>query len=196
MGIIERIEREVSKRIPKPRFDHSKGVAEMAEMLYKQWGGNKEKLIVAGLLHDVARDIPGDKLIEIAQNNSYKIDEIEFMNPILLHAPVGAIIAKKDFGIYDEETLNCIKYHTTGRKGITLNEAIIYVADFIEAGRTFPDAITVRKIAFSNLKEAVLKETRFNICYLMKERLPVHPRTIEMFNDLLKKELTKTEIKI
>jgi predicted HD superfamily hydrolase involved in NAD metabolism len=187
MDIIEKIEQEVSKRIPKLRFDHSKRVAEMAEMLYRQWGGNREKLIIAGLLHDVARDIPGDKLMEIAQNNGYKIDEIEFQNPILLHAPVGAIIARKDFGISDEEILNCIRYHTTGRKGITINESIIYVSDFIEMGRTFPDAIAVRKIAFSNLKEAVLEETRFNICYLMKERIPVHPRTIEMFNDLLKK---------
>ena len=196
MDTIKKIEAAVKKTLPEKRFQHSKGVSEMSQLLYKKWGGDKDKLAIAGLLHDIARDIPTDKLIEIAKENGYHIDEIEYANPILLHAPVGAMIAKKEFDIEDEDILNCIRYHTTGRKGITLNEAIIYVADFIELGRDFPDAEKVRKIAFNNLKKAVLEETHLNVCYLMSIEAPIHPRTIEMFNDLLKKELTKTEIKI
>ena len=191
---------EIIENLPKyetqKRIEHSIRVKETALQLYKLWGGNKQVLIYAALLHDIARDLPIKKLIEIAQKNGYRIDEIEAENPIILHAPVGAIIAKNDFGITNEDILNCIRYHTTGRANITLNEAIIYLADFIEPGRDFEDAEKVRKIAFTNLKEAVMQETVFNVIYLMNARMLIHPRTIEMFNSLLKKQLTKAEIKI
>ncbi len=191
---------EIIERLPKyetqKRIEHSIRVKETALQLYKLWGGNKQVLVYAALLHDIARDLPIEKLIEIAEKNGYRIDKIEAENPIILHAPIGAIIAEKDFGITDKNILNCIKYHTTGRASITLNEAIIYLADFIEPGRDFEDAKKVRKIAFTDLKEAVIQETILNVAYLMVARVPIHPRTIEMFNSLLKKQLTKDEIKI
>lgn len=191
---------EIIERLPKyetqKRIEHSIRVKETALQLYKLWGGNKQVLVYAALLHDIARDLPIEKLIEIAEKNGYRIDKIEAENPIILHAPIGAIIAEKDFGITDKNILNCIKYHTTGRASITLNEAIIYLADFIEPGRDFEDAKKVRKIAFADLKEAVIQETILNVAYLMNARVPIHPKTIEMFNSLLKKELTKDEIKI
>ncbi len=191
---------EIIERLPKyetqKRIEHSIRVKETALQLYKIWGGNKQVLVYAALLHDIARDLPIEKLIEIAEKNGYRIDKIEAENPIILHAPIGAIIAEKDFGITDKNILNCIKYHTTGRASITLNEAIIYLADFIEPGRDFEDAKKVRKIAFADLKEAVIQETILNVAYLMNARVPIHPKTIEMFNSLLKKQLTKDEIKI
>ncbi len=191
---------EIIERLPKyetqKRIEHSIRVKETALQLYKLWGGNKQVLVYAALLHDIARDLPIEKLIEIAEKNGYRIDKIEAENPIILHAPIGAIIAEKDFGITDKNILNCIKYHTTGRASITLNEAIIYLADFIEPGRDFEDAKKVRKIAFADLKEAVIQETILNVAYLMNARVPIHPKTIEMFNSLLKKQLTKDEIKI
>ncbi len=178
------------------RIQHSERVVETALSLYKVWGGNKDVLLYAGFLHDVARDLPFPELFRIAEENGYIPDEIEAKNPVLLHAPVGAILVRNELGIKDVNILNCIKYHTTGRKGITLNEALIYLADFIEPGRNFSDASYVRNIAFKNLKEALLEETRLNVDYLMKAKKPVHPRTIEMFNFLLEKQLTKREIKI
>ncbi len=178
------------------RIEHSERVAKTALSLYKIWGGNKEVLFCAGLLHDVARDLPFSSLIEIAERGGYKIDRIEYENPILLHGPAGAVLVEKELGIENEDILNCIRYHTTGRNNITLNEIIIYLSDYIEPGRDFEDANAVRKIAYSDLKEAVLEETRLNVNFLMKVKKPVHPRTIEMFDCLLKKELTKKEIKI
>ena len=186
---INKIKKEVQKRLPLNRFKHAERVAEMSIALSKIWGGDPEKLICAAYLHDIARDIPEKELIKIAKENKYKISEIEYKKPVLLHSIVGAIIAGKDFGITDQSILNAIRYHTTGRKGITINEAIIYIADFTEYGRTFKEAKIVREISFKNLKEAVLKETEFNTCFLMSKRKPIHPYSIEMFNDLLKNEI-------
>ena len=196
MVTIDEIIKKLSKYETQKRIEHSIRVKETALQLYKLWGGNEQVLSYAALLHDIARDLPIKKLIEIAQKNGYRIDEIEAENPIILHAPVGAIIAKNDFRITNEDILNCIRYHTTGRANITLNEAIIYLADFIEPGRNFEDAEKVRKIALADLKEAIMQETIFNVAYLMNARIPIHPKTIEMFNSLLKKQLTKPEIKI
>ncbi len=189
MVTIDKLKEELKKRLPKERFEHSANVAEMSIELNKIWGGDVQKLLYAAYLHDIARGMSGEKLIKIAKENNYKINDIEYMNPVLLHSVVGAIIAKKEFGITDPVILNCIKYHTTGRKGITLNEAIIYVADFTERGRNFEDAKIVREISFKDLKEAVLKETELNVYFLMKQRKPIHTYTIEMFNDLLKNEI-------
>ncbi len=196
MVTIESVKEWIKKYESKSRIEHSECVVETAISLYKVWGGNSDVLTYAGLLHDVARDLPAEKLIEIAEKNGYQIDEVEAENPILLHAPVGAILVKNELGITNKEILNCIAYHTTGRKDITLNESIIYLADFIEPGRNFDDAMYVRNIAYRNLNDALIEETRLNVGFLMKNRIPVHPRTIEMFNALLKKELTKREIKI
>ncbi len=186
MVTIDKIKEEVKKRVSPERFKHSENVAEMSIELNKLWGGDAQKLVYAAYLHDIARDISEEKLVRIAKENGYKINDVEYMNPILLHSIVGAVIAEKEFEIADPVILNCIKYHTTGRKGITLNEAIIYVADFTERGRNFGDAKIVREISFKDLKEAVLKETELNVSFLMKQRKPIHPYTIEMFNDLLK----------
>jgi predicted HD superfamily hydrolase involved in NAD metabolism len=196
MLTIDEVKDKLKEYETERRIVHSIGVMNTALELYEKWGGNRTVLTYAALLHDVARDIPIQNLVEIAIENGYNIDPIEKENPILLHAPVGAIIAKKDFGVKDENILNCIKFHTTGRPGISLNEAIIYVSDFIEPGRNFDDARKVREIAFVDLTEAVLEETTLNVTYLMNSRKPIHTRTIEMFNSLLKKQLTKSEIKI
>ncbi len=196
MVTIDKIKKWISKYESVERIKHSERVAEMALTLYKTWGGNREVLLYASLLHDVARDLPFEKLIRIAEDNGYLPDEIELSNPVLLHGPVGAIMVKKELKITNTDILNCISFHTTGRKDVTLNEAIIYLSDYIEPGRNFEDANRVRSIAFKNLKEAVMEETRLNVNFLMEMRIPVHPRTIEMFDSLIKKELTKRKIKI
>ncbi len=196
MVTIETVRKWIAKYESPKRIQHSEGVAETAVSLCKKWGGDREILLYAGLLHDVARDLSTEELIEIAKKNGYPVDEIEACNPILLHGPVGSILARNELGIDNPEILNCIVFHTTGRKNITLNESLIYLSDFIEPGRQFADASYVRSLAFKNLEDALLEETRMNVSFLMKEKMPIHIRTIEMFNSLLKKELTKREFKI
>ncbi len=189
MVTIDKVREEVKKRLSPERFEHSERVAFMSKKLGKIWDGDTAKLIYAAYLHDIARDMPTNDLIKTVKENGYRISKLEYAKPVLLHSIAGTIIAGKDFGINDPTILNAIRYHTTGRKGITVNEAIIYVADFTECGRNFREADIVRKLSFKNLKEAVLKETEFNASFLMNKRKPVHPYSIEMFNYLLKNEI-------
>jgi len=189
MVTIDKVRKKVKKRLSPERFEHSERVADMSKKLSKIWNGNTAKLIYAAYLHDIARDMPSKDLIKIVKENGYRISKLEHAKPVLLHSLAGTIIAETIFGVNDQSILNAIRYHTTGRKGITVNEAIIYVADFTECGRNFKEANIVRKISFKNLKEAVLKETELNICFLMNKRKPIHPYSIEMSNDLLKNEI-------
>jgi len=156
MVTIDKLRKEVKKRLSLNRFEHSERVANMSEKLSKIWNGDTAKLIYAAYLHDIARDMPTKDLVKIVKENGYRISKLEYAKPVLLHSLAGTIIAETIFGV---------------------NE------------RNFKEANIVRKISFKNLKEAVLKETEFNACFLMNKRKLIHPYSIEMFNDLLKNEI-------
>ena len=70
----------------------------------------------------------------------------------LWHGPVGAMIARKEFGVTDEDMLNAIRFHTTGRAGMSPLEKLIYIADMIEPGRDFPGVETLRELAEENIR--------------------------------------------
>ena len=103
----------------------------------------------------------------------------------LMHGLAGSIIAKHIMGIEDEDVLNSISYHTTGRKNMTILEKIIYIADYIEPMRNFPGVDELRKIAYSNLDEALLLSFDNTIKYVITKGQLLHLDTIEARNYIL-----------
>ncbi|MBQ7352921.1 MAG: bis(5'-nucleosyl)-tetraphosphatase (symmetrical) YqeK [Clostridia bacterium] len=135
------------------RFKHTIGVANEAFELGKIFlPEKKEKLMVAGLLHDITKCFTIEKQIELCKifNISYNK---ETLAPKLFHAKTGCEFSREIFGIeiVDDEIYNSILYHTTGRADMTLFETIIYLADYIEAGRTFFDCVELRKFFYDNI---------------------------------------------
>jgi predicted HD superfamily hydrolase involved in NAD metabolism len=98
---------------------------------------------------------------------------------------VGAYLVEKEVNLIDSEILNAIRYHTSGRVGMSLLEKIIYLADYIEPGRHFPGVDEVRKMADNDLNEALLASVRNTILFLVKKNQPIFPDTFATFNDLL-----------
>lgn len=145
------------------RFEHTLGVAYTASALAMCYQVDINKAQIAGLLHDCARCINDDKSIAICNKHNIHINEAEQANPYLLHAKVGSFLAMKRFNITDQDIINAILNHTTGRPGMSQLEKIIYVADYIEPGRKrAPNLTEIRKLAFHNLDAAfiqILKET-------------------------------------
>ncbi len=90
-------------------------------------------------------------------------------NAELWHAPVGAYLAEKEAGITDPEILDAIRYHTSGRPGMTLLDKVIYVADYIEPGRHFPGVEEVRRLAETDLNEALIQAMKNTMIFLMKK---------------------------
>ena len=134
------------------RYNHTLGVQKEAYNLGKIYLPQKaDKLSLAGLLHDITKDFSLEKQLELCKE--YGIALEENIVPKLLHAKTGCEYAKRLFGdnIVDEEVYSGIYYHTTGRKNMTLFEAIIYLADYIEDGRTFDDCVILRNFFYENL---------------------------------------------
>ncbi|MDD3925928.1 MAG: bis(5'-nucleosyl)-tetraphosphatase (symmetrical) YqeK [bacterium] len=184
------IETKLETMIGYERLMHSIGSADVAAELAVIHGCDREKAEMAGLLHDCAKALTHGELMELASAGGLTIDEAERLEPGLLHAPVGAIIANKSFGVEDRDILRAIAGHTTGDRDMTCLDKIIYLADAIEPGRTFPGVEELRELSRRDLDEAVLVLQERTINRLLHKRAIIHSRTIAARNDLLRRRLT------
>lgn len=182
-GIRARLKDMLSRQ----RYMHSLGVRSMAGRLAKHLGLDEEKAKLAGLVHDCARDLPGERLLELADTYKLHIDQIERLEPRLLHAPVGAIMARYEFGIEDEEIQRAIRLHTTASLNMKPLDKVLYVADYVEPGRAFKGARELRELAFRDFDAAYIQALEQTILYLIKRGGLIHPRTIEARNDALQR---------
>jgi len=179
---------QLSKSLSPKRLQHSIGVSETAEELAGIFGCDKDKARVAGLLHDVAREIPVHELLPRAHAFGIVMSDIDRAEPILLHASIAAKLVQADFGINDAEIFQAIRLHTIGGLHMSLLDKIIYVADAIEPGRQFGDLEEIRAIARIDLDKALLMTLDQSIQYILKRGGLLHPATIEARNELLIKK--------
>lgn len=142
--------------LKKSRFQHSIGVEEVACDLAAIYGYDVEKAGLAGLLHDCAKNLSDQELLDNCKENNIAVSEIEERFPYLLHGKVGAVLAESKYEVKDEEILNSIRYHTTGRPNMTLLDKIIFAADYIEPYRKpLPRIEDIRWTAYTDLDYAV-----------------------------------------
>ena len=138
------------------RFKHSLGVKDVAYDLALIYGYDTMKASIAAILHDCAKHLSDDELIGQCNIYNLPVSKYEMQSKFLLHAKVGALYARKLYGVEDEDILDAITYHTTGRPSMTLLEKIIFTADYIEPNRRpIPRLNTIRKEAYFNLDQAV-----------------------------------------
>lgn len=164
------------------RYAHSLGVMETAEELAKIHGADTEKAKIAGLLHDCAKNL--DNIYERSRDLEVELDEFELKSPPLVHAKLGAEVAKIEFYITDSEILNAIRWHTIGKQGMSLLEKIVFVADLTEPGRKFPDAEPLRALSRQNLDEALKECVKSTIEINKKRGNPVHPNAFSILKEL------------
>ena len=191
---IIKMQKKLKKYVDEMRFYHTLGVMYTAASLAMCHGADVEKAQVAGLLHDCAKCIPNDKKLKLCRNNNIPVSETEQKSPYLLHARLGAYIAKEKYHIQDPEILSAIEYHTTGKPAMTLLEKIIFIADYIEPMRSkAEDLPLVRRLAFEDLDMAVYVTMRDTILYLQKEKTCLDNQTVVAYNyykDIVEKKET------
>lgn len=169
------------------RYVHSLGVRDCAVMLAERYGADVDKARLAGLLHDCAKGLPRQEMISKALEAEIELGAEEFQNEALLHGPAGAVIARQVFGVEDPEILSAIECHTTGKRDMALLDKIIYLADYIEPNRDFPGVEDLRQAAMEDIDKAVLMALRRTIKYVLDTDRFLHPRTVEAWNDMLKR---------
>ncbi len=126
---LKKIQHKLKKKLDEDRYEHTLGVRYTCAALAMRYGYDMEKAQTAGLLHDCAKCVSDTKKIKICQQNSISISKSEEDNPFLLHAKVGAYLAREKYGVAEEEILDAITFHTTGRADMALLEKIVYIAD-------------------------------------------------------------------
>ncbi|MEG0772364.1 bis(5'-nucleosyl)-tetraphosphatase (symmetrical) YqeK [Clostridium sp.] len=183
----EQIKKYIKEQLNEPRFIHSIGVMETSEKLAIFYGADPYKARIAGLCHDCAKNLTRGELIHMAEEKEGKLPEIYLHAPQLLHGLVGSYISKNIFEIYDEDILNSIRYHTTGRKDMSLLEKIIYISDYIEPSRNFRGVNELRKLTYIDLDKVLLKSFDDTINYTVSRGSLLHIDTIEARNYLLYK---------
>ena len=182
---MEKLRDEIRKVQDAKRFEHTLGVTYTAACLAMCYDAEIRQAEIAGLLHDCAKCLPNEKKIRLCEKNHIEIKEVEFKNPFLLHAKVGAFLAEKEYGIKDADILNAIRFHTTGRPEMSLLEKIIFIADYIEPGRNHSEYLPeIRRLAFTDLDAAlkrILSDTLVHLQHSDKEIDPMTKCTYEYY---------------
>lgn len=182
---IKQIREKLARNLSKKRFKHSVGVSNTAEELARRYQCSPKKAKLAGLLHDCARELTSNLLLSTAEGFGIVVGDIERHQTVLLHARVGAKLAEADYGVTDGEISRAIALHTTGGPGMTLLDKIVFLADVIEPGRSFPGVEAIRLLAEQDLDKALLAAYNQTIVSLAGNNSLIHPDTIIGRNELL-----------
>lgn len=185
--LIKQIKLDLEKVVSTKRYVHTMGVVESSRDLAIRYGEDVEKATIAALMHDYAKDFKKERLMEFINEANIELDEVFIKAKELLHGKVAALIAKGKYNIVDEDILNAIEFHTTGRENMSKLEKIIYLADFIEPGRDYKVVEGLRVLAREDLDRAVLKTLDNTIKYVIDIEKPLHPNTFFARNELLVK---------
>lgn len=183
------IEKKLKKELRPDRYSHTLAVVDSALKLGEMYKCDAEKVRYAALLHDCAKNYNDTQLLEVADQYHLDLDPVTKREPQLLHGPIGAEVARAEYGITDQEVLDAIHYHTTGREHMTLLEKIIYLADFIEPGRDYPGVDKLRKMAFENLDDALIQALTNTLRYISGLGGLIHVQTVSARNDLIMKKM-------
>lgn len=181
----EQIDDYLRVNLNKSRYEHSLGVRDASIRLAQRYSEDIFKAKIAGLVHDCAKNMSDDELINIVSSKGYEIDSVSLKCPQLLHGIAASIIAEERMEIYDKDILSAVAYHTTGRINMSKLEKIIYIADYIEPSRSFPGVEELRIAVFDDLDKALVKAFDSTIRYVLERHQLLHINTIQARNYLL-----------
>lgn len=179
------LQRDLQANLSKDRFRHVERVVETIVRLANQHGLPPEPARTAAWLHDLAREWPRDRLLDATK--FVEVPDGFAAVPALLHGPIAAHIGRVEYGILDEEILDAVRYHTTGRPDMTQLDLLLFVADAIEPGRHYPGVEEIRKWANVSLEQAAKRSLDGTVAYLLHADKPLFPLTIVARNALLEK---------
>jgi predicted HD superfamily hydrolase involved in NAD metabolism len=161
------------------RYAHTLRVARMADLLAQSHGLDAARARVAGLLHDLARLYPASRLLAECAARRLPIDAFEREHPIVLHAKLGAELAREMFGVTDVAIRSAIAKHTVAGPQMSPLDCIVYLADGLEPGRQFPDRAVLAALAHSDLRAAMRATLAASMEYLHQRGIPIAPQTAE-----------------
>ena len=182
----------LSKRLLEKRYIHSLNVADSAVILAEKYGCDKEKAYFCGLVHDIMKNASEEEQLQMMEKGGIILTRTEKLNKKLWHAMAGECYLRLEMGIDDKDTLNAVRYHTTGRAGMSLLEKVVYIADYISEERDYDDVDVMRELSLNvGLDEAALYALKFSFSNLSKKEKLIHTDSVEYYNELIIKKEDK-----
>lgn len=190
MELIEQIKKDLKETLSERRYIHSLGVMEMAGKLAKIHNEDIETTKIAGLLHDIAKEMPKEEMLKYVKENNIETNKIERINTAILHGKIGADIARKRYGV-SKQIQDAIKYHTTTSPEMDTLAKIVYVADKTEMNRKSEDYDIEyeRKLAKKDLDAVIIYIIDANIKSLIDKNKLIEEESVKTRNSLMIKKL-------
>ena len=187
------LEQKLQNALTPKRYLHTLGVAYLSASLAMCHGVSHRDALVAGLLHDCAKNLCEDEMLRQCLNLNLPLSEHEKRIPELIHAVYGAYLAREEYKITQLDILLAVRNHTLGRPNMTPLEQIVYLADYFEPERTHPTTPSldeIRKIAFQNLDEATYLVSKNSLQYFEASGKEADPMTYQVFEYYKSKKQT------
>ena len=180
--LIEQIDAYTKEHVKEKRYEHSVRVAEMAARMCRQYGLDDNTGYLAGIGHDMCKEINYKKMIKLASKYDCPIMEFELKKPSLLHGRAAAMMMREKFKIENKDILEAVAFHTTGTLNMCDLTKCLFLADKIEPGRpqsTEEYRENLLKLDLPSLFLSVLNE---NYEYLLKNGIEIDSKTKEIVN--------------
>ncbi len=182
----EKIKAYLEENLSNRRYTHSIGVAEEAVRLARHYGADCDKAYLAGLVHDVAKEIPADTALDMLRDRyGAEVDEVTANTHKLMHGVLGTYMIQSEFDICDPEILDAVRYHTTAKADMSMLTKIIYMADYIEPNRDFDGVDDLRVLAYEDIDKAIMVGLDFTLTELVEKGSMFHIDTVYARNYLL-----------
>ena len=203
-NMLDALRDSVRDGMSEKRFRHTAEVEKMAAYLGKLYCPECiPELRAAALLHDITKEYPTELHVKLCAERDIELDADALFAPKTLHArTAAAIIPEKYPQLASPEIIGCVRWHTTGRAGMTLPQKLIYLADYIDMSRTFRDCVVLREMFMSAQPEKMTDKERLShlrriliISYgmtvrgLVEDGLPISRDTVEARNELIREEI-------
>ncbi|MBQ9783406.1 MAG: HD domain-containing protein [Clostridia bacterium] len=207
--MLDALRADVSGRMSEKRFRHTAEVEKMAARLGELYAPDKVNLLRgAALLHDITKEYSTDRQLMLCAQKGLCVSHGDLYAPKTFHARTAAELIPElypDFA--DGELISCVRWHTTGRRGMTLCEKLVYLADYIDMSRTFADCVTLRNFFFdkkpeemgeaerlAHLRDTLILSFDMTIRGLLEEGAPISTDSLEARNELICQRLDERRL--
>lgn len=179
------LDRLVRPGLSKKRYEHTLAVTKLSLELAACYNLLPEEALNAAMLHDITKEVDIEEQLQMLENSAIINSNILMKSPNIYHAITAYYYAKDQLKLENADVLNAIRYHTTGRKNMSMLEKIVFTADTVSYDRDYDEAKKLRKLSFLDLDGCMLEITRFIISNLAAKSQMIELDTIECYNQLL-----------
>ena len=202
--LIEKLRNTVNASMSPKRAFHTLAVEKMAVRLGNLYAPDKITVLrVAALLHDITKELSTDEHIKLCKEFGIELSDNDVLAPKTLHARTAAAKIVRDFPDYnDPDVVSAVRWHTTGREGMSITDKLIYLADYIDDSRKFEDCVKLREFFFdfdfdssneedklAHLRDTLIYSYDMTIAALLCDGAPIAKDTFDARNELICEKL-------